>query len=143
MLLTLELAYQLIDDVLDFTSTTTTLGKGSLSDIRHGIVTAPILYAVEEFPQLREVVGRGFDNPADVELVSFYVTFYMLRILCMIQQITCTYSYLCQITRELAAKHASLASVAINSLPKNDDEDVQKSRRALVDLTHRVITRTK
>ncbi|THG02506.1 hypothetical protein TEA_020767 [Camellia sinensis var. sinensis] len=31
----LGLAYQLIDDVLDFTGTTTTLGKGSLSDIRH------------------------------------------------------------------------------------------------------------
>ncbi|KAK1314020.1 hypothetical protein QJS10_CPA06g01950 [Acorus calamus] len=31
----LGLAYQLIDDVLDFTGTSATLGKGSLSDIRH------------------------------------------------------------------------------------------------------------
>lgn len=29
------LAYQLIDDVLDFTGTSASLGKGSLSDIRH------------------------------------------------------------------------------------------------------------
>lgn len=29
------LAYQLIDDVLDFTGTSSSLGKGSLSDIRH------------------------------------------------------------------------------------------------------------
>lgn len=29
------LAFQLIDDVLDFTGTSTSLGKGSLSDIRH------------------------------------------------------------------------------------------------------------
>lgn len=29
------LAYQLIDDVLDFTGTAASLGKGSLSDIRH------------------------------------------------------------------------------------------------------------
>lgn len=29
------LAYQLIDDILDFTGTTTSLGKGSLSDIHH------------------------------------------------------------------------------------------------------------
>ncbi|GMP75537.1 hypothetical protein CsSME_00032587 [Camellia sinensis var. sinensis] len=123
----LGLAYQLIDDVLDFTGTTTTLGKGSLSDIRHGIVTAPILYAMEEFPQLREVVDRGFDNPADVELALDYLG----------------RSRGIHRTRELAAKHASLASAAINSLPNNDDEDVQKSRRALVDLTHRVITRTK
>lgn len=31
------LAYQLIDDVLDFTGTSASLGKGSLSDIRHVI----------------------------------------------------------------------------------------------------------
>jgi hypothetical protein len=35
-----------------------------------GIITAPMLYAMEEFPQLHEVVDRGFDNPANVELVS-------------------------------------------------------------------------
>nr|GEU69355.1 solanesyl diphosphate synthase 3, chloroplastic/mitochondrial isoform X2 [Tanacetum cinerariifolium] len=29
------LAFQLVDDVLDFTSTSVSLGKGSLSDIRH------------------------------------------------------------------------------------------------------------
>lgn len=40
-------------------------------------------------------------------------------------------------------KHANLAAEAIESLPENDDEDVRRSRRALVDLTHRVIKRTK
>ncbi|KAH7861528.1 hypothetical protein Vadar_027391 [Vaccinium darrowii] len=39
--------------------------------------------------------------------------------------------------RELAAKHATLASAAIDYLSESDDEDVQRSRRALVDLTHR------
>jgi geranylgeranyl pyrophosphate synthase len=34
------LAFQLIDDVLDFTGTSASLGKGSLSDIRHVITTA-------------------------------------------------------------------------------------------------------
>ncbi|KAF3629373.1 hypothetical protein FXO38_27714 [Capsicum annuum] len=48
-----------------------------------------------------------------------------------------------QKTRELARKHASIASVAIDSLPESSDEEVQRSRRALVELTHRVITRTK
>ncbi|KAL6320207.1 hypothetical protein AAG906_004716 [Vitis piasezkii] len=72
------LAFQLIDDVLDFTGTSASLGKGSLSDIRHcnpsffdGIITAPILFAIEEFPQLDAVVKRGLDNPADIDLVSF------------------------------------------------------------------------
>ncbi|KAJ9550821.1 hypothetical protein OSB04_014866 [Centaurea solstitialis] len=123
----LGLAFQLIDDVLDFTGTSSSLGKGSLSDIRHGIVTAPILYAMEEFPELRTVVDRGLDDPANVDLALEYLG----------------KSHGIQRTRELAAKHASLASAAIDSLPENDDEDVQRSRRALVELTHRVINRTK
>ncbi|GMP75539.1 hypothetical protein CsSME_00032587 [Camellia sinensis var. sinensis] len=40
----LGLAYQLIDDVLDFTGTTTTLGKGSLSDIRHSFCNSSICF---------------------------------------------------------------------------------------------------
>ncbi|KAM3237085.1 Solanesyl diphosphate synthase 3, chloroplastic/mitochondrial [Capsicum annuum] len=123
----LGLAFQLIDDVLDFTGTSATLGKGSLSDIRHGIVTAPILYAMEEFPQLRTLVDRGFDDPVNVEIALDYLG----------------RSRGIQKTRELARKHASIASVAIDSLPESSDEEVQRSRRALVELTHRVITRTK
>ncbi|KAK4345242.1 hypothetical protein RND71_035418 [Anisodus tanguticus] len=123
----LGLAFQLIDDVLDFTGTSATLGKGSLSDIRHGIVTAPILYAMEEFPQLCSLVDRGFDDPVNVEIALDYLG----------------KSRGIQRTRELASKHASLASAAIDSLPESDDEEVQRSRRALVELTHRVITRTK
>ncbi|KAL2244645.1 UNVERIFIED_CONTAM: Solanesyl diphosphate synthase 3, chloroplastic/mitochondrial [Sesamum indicum] len=122
----LGLAYQLIDDVLDFTGTSTSLGKGSLSDIRHGIITAPILFAMEEFPELRTVVNEGFDSSANVDRALEYLG----------------KSRGIQRTRELAAKHASLASAAIDSFPENNDENVQRSRRALVELTHRVITRT-
>ncbi|XP_022731425.1 solanesyl diphosphate synthase 3, chloroplastic/mitochondrial-like isoform X5 [Durio zibethinus] len=39
----LGLAFQLIDDVLDFTGTSASLGKGSLSDIRHGNGSADAL----------------------------------------------------------------------------------------------------
>ncbi|MQM07856.1 hypothetical protein Taro_040705 [Colocasia esculenta] len=73
----LGLAYQLIDDVLDFTGTSTSLGKGSLSDIRHGIITAPILFAMEEFPQLQKVVDRGFDDPGNVDIVSSYCSVFL------------------------------------------------------------------
>ncbi|KAF2287625.1 hypothetical protein GH714_001928 [Hevea brasiliensis] len=123
----LGLAFQLIDDVLDFTGTSASLGKGSLSDIRHGIVTAPILFAIEEFPQLLAVVQQGFDKPESVDIALEYLG----------------KSRGIQRTRELAAKHASLAAAAIDSLPETDDEEVRRSRRALVDLTQRVITRNK
>jgi len=38
--------------------------------IVQGIVTAPILFAMEEFPQLRELIDRGFNDPEDVDVVS-------------------------------------------------------------------------
>ncbi|KAG5404247.1 hypothetical protein IGI04_010366 [Brassica rapa subsp. trilocularis] len=123
----LGLAFQLIDDVLDFTGTSASLGKGSLSDIRHGIITAPILFAMEEFPQLRNVVGQLEKDPTNVDIALEYLG----------------KSNGIQRTRELAMEHANLAAAAIGSLPETDDEDVKRSRRALIDLTHRVITRNK
>lgn len=123
----LGLAFQLIDDVLDFTGTSASLGKGSLSDIRHGIITAPLLFAMEEFPQLRPVVDRGFEDPADVDLALEYLG----------------KSRGIERTRELATEHAQNAAAAINSLPVSEDEHILRSRRALIDLTHRVIIRTK
>ncbi|KAM0893095.1 hypothetical protein ACQ4PT_025348 [Festuca glaucescens] len=123
----LGLAFQLIDDVLDFTGTSVSLGKGSLSDIHHGIITAPILYAMEEFPQLHDVVDQGFDNPANVELALDYLQ----------------KSRGIERTKELAREHVNLAIKAIEALPDSDDEDVLISRRALIDISQRVITRTK
>ncbi|KAK2649647.1 hypothetical protein Ddye_017136 [Dipteronia dyeriana] len=121
------LAFQLIDDVLDFTGTSTSLGKGSLSDIRHGIVTAPILFAMEEFPQLRAIVNQGFEKSSNVDIALEYLG----------------KSRGIQRTKELAMKHADLAAATIDSLPESDDEDVRKSRRALLDLTQIVISRNK
>jgi len=48
-----------------------------------------------------------------------------------------------QKTRELAQEHATRAVKAIEALPEPNSEDARISRRALVDLTRRVITRTK
>ncbi|KAG4178462.1 hypothetical protein ERO13_A10G043800v2 [Gossypium hirsutum] len=123
----LGLAFQLIDDVLDFTGTSASLGKGSLSDIQQGIVTAPILFAMEEFPQLHAIVYQGFDNPENIEIALEYLG----------------KSHGMERTKELAMKHANLAAAAIDSLPESNDENVIRSRRALVDLTQRVITRNK
>ncbi|KAI3859192.1 hypothetical protein MKX03_034596 [Papaver bracteatum] len=123
----LGLAYQLIDDVLDFTGTSASLGKGSLSDIRHGIITAPVLFATEEFPELQAVINRGFDDPDNVDLSLEYLQ----------------KSRGIQRAKELAIEHANMAASAIDSFPESDDDNVRISRQALVDLTRMVITRTK
>ncbi|KAJ1403200.1 Polyprenyl synthetase [Sesbania bispinosa] len=124
----LGLAFQLIDDVLDFTGTSASLGKGSLSDIRHGIVTAPILFAMEEVPSVAwQLLTRALKTLGMLILALEYLG----------------KSQGIQRTRELAMKHANLLATAIDSLPESDDEEVRKSRKALIDLTQRVITRTK
>ena len=43
----LGMAFQLVDDILDFTSTEKILGKPSGNDLREGKVTLPLIYALE------------------------------------------------------------------------------------------------
>ncbi|MGG5253792.1 heptaprenyl diphosphate synthase component II [Neobacillus sp. SM06] len=42
------MSYQIIDDILDFTSTEKTLGKPAGGDLLQGNVTAPVLFAMED-----------------------------------------------------------------------------------------------
>lgn len=61
----LGLAYQIQDDILDFTAAATVLGKPALADMDLGLSTAPILYAAQEFPYLRPMVMRRFKEKGD------------------------------------------------------------------------------
>lgn len=66
---------QLVDDVLDFSSSAA-LGKpGSGADLRLGLATGPVLYAAEEYPELEPLIARGFKHDGDVERVSLYCFF--------------------------------------------------------------------
>ncbi|CEG40354.1 geranylgeranyl diphosphate synthase [Plasmopara halstedii] len=62
------LAFQLIDDVLDYEGVNT--GKPLLADLKSGLSTAPLLLAQEEFPVLRELAKRKFAWEGDVKLAS-------------------------------------------------------------------------
>jgi octaprenyl-diphosphate synthase len=46
----LGLAFQLVDDILDFTSREAVLGKPVGNDLREGKITAPLIYALENAP---------------------------------------------------------------------------------------------
>ena len=63
----LGLAFQIVDDILDFTSPTEVLGKPSGSDLISGNITAPALFAMEETPYLETLIQREFSEEGDIE----------------------------------------------------------------------------
>ena len=63
----LGLAFQVVDDILDFTSNDQELGKPAASDLASGYLTAPALYALEEKPSLAALIEREFSTSGDLE----------------------------------------------------------------------------
>ncbi len=63
----LGLAFQIVDDIIDFTSPTEVLGKPAGSDLISGIITAPVIYAMEEHPYLQVLIEREFSEEGDIE----------------------------------------------------------------------------
>ncbi len=47
----LGIAFQIIDDILDYTQDQSTIGKPAGNDLRQGMVTLPLIYALQEQPQ--------------------------------------------------------------------------------------------
>ncbi|MGB2636589.1 MAG: polyprenyl synthetase family protein [Candidatus Acidiferrum sp.] len=57
------LAFQLVDDLLDFTASSEQLGKPVLSDLKEGKVTLPLIYAMENgHREAREMVARVLEE---------------------------------------------------------------------------------
>ncbi|KAI1169523.1 hexaprenyl pyrophosphate synthetase-like protein [Nemania sp. FL0916] len=63
----LGLAFQLVDDMLDYTKSGQDLGKPAGADLELGLATAPLLFAWKTNPELGPLVGRKFDQEGDVQ----------------------------------------------------------------------------
>lgn len=61
-----------MDDVLDYASASSTLGKPGGADLQLGLATGPALYAWEEHPEMGELIQRKFEKPEDVERVGSF-----------------------------------------------------------------------
>ena len=56
------ICFQIVDDVLDLTSTDEDLGKPSGQDLVEGVYTLPVIYALQESPELRDRLGRPLER---------------------------------------------------------------------------------
>uniref|UniRef100_A0A0N4ZF52 Polyprenyl synthetase n=1 Tax=Parastrongyloides trichosuri TaxID=131310 RepID=A0A0N4ZF52_PARTI len=63
----LGLAFQLIDDLLDFSASSEALGKPTGSDLKQGLATGPVLYAAQQYPELNTLISRKFSQEGDVK----------------------------------------------------------------------------
>ncbi|PBK67209.1 terpenoid synthase [Armillaria solidipes] len=61
----LGIAFQLVDDILDYESGEATLGNPGGADLQLGLATGPALFAWEEHPQIGPLIERKFNQPDD------------------------------------------------------------------------------
>jgi len=117
----LGLAFQIIDDLLDFTASDEDLGKPGMQDMALGLATAPVLFAMQEHPGMAKIIKRKFSREGDLETAYNMVVG----------------SDSLQQTRELAEQHAQMAIEALEELPPS------VSRDCLEKLCDIVLTRNK
>merc|ERR1719450_1188334 len=115
------IAFQLVDDLLDFIVSADQLGKPAAADLKLGLATAPVLFAAEKFPELNELIGRRFSNEGDVE-----------KAFKLVQEPGGLNE-----TRDLAKKHCDAAIAALGHFAES------KYKSALINMCDRVLNRMK
>jgi heptaprenyl diphosphate synthase len=65
----LGIAFQVADDILDLTADERITGKPAGSDVRHGVYTLPVLYALAESPRLRDRLVHRTSQTGQADLV--------------------------------------------------------------------------
>ena len=119
------MAFQVADDLLDFTADEATLGKPVLSDLKEGHVTLPIIYALEAEPRALPTVQAVIDR-GEIDEVSRKEILDLVRRTGSLER-----------ARELAEAYASQAQQCLSKLPESGSKD------ALMALAYYVIERNR
>ncbi len=76
----LGIAFQIIDDILDYTEDQSTIGKPAGNDLRQGMVTLPLIYALQtpsangHQKQIQYLLNEKVHNEQDIREVVTWVT---------------------------------------------------------------------
>ncbi|KAH8668749.1 hexaprenyl pyrophosphate synthase [Xylariales sp. PMI_506] len=117
----LGLAFQLVDDMLDYTRSEKDLGKPAGADLELGLATAPLLFAWKTMPELGSLVGRKFEQEGDVARARELVL----------------QSNGLEQTRALAEDYSRQAIAALDTFPDSDAKD------GLIEMAMKTIKRQK
>lgn len=63
----LGLSFQVVDDILDFTQSAEQLGKPAGTDLAKGNLTAPVIFALEKEPKLRDIIESEFSETGSLD----------------------------------------------------------------------------
>ena len=70
----LGMAFQIVDDILDFTADAKTLGKPAGSDLRAGIITLPVYFYIQRPERRQQIVDMIESHPTGDPIVDEVVT---------------------------------------------------------------------
>lgn len=104
----LGMAFQLTDDLLDFTSTDDALGKGTGVDLLSGKVTLPVIYLLATDPSARDLVETVMREAA-------YESIARRELLEAVDRVGGT-----QRARDRGDRYAAAARTALENLPASD-----------------------
>lgn len=123
----LGLAFQIVDDVLDFVADDETLGKPVGSDLRHGLITLPVLFFLEADPDQPAIRQALLGSPSE-ETVQKAVR-------------AVVGSSAIERALEVARQHGRLAKEALNKLQISNSERGQLYLTALLELADFTVRR--
>lgn len=118
------IAFQIVDDILDFVEAPEKLGKNAYGDLREGKLTFPIIYTrrvcdADEKQMLEKVLNANSDESQAISYVESLFNIYDVESHCL----------------KIAQDYADRANAALTNIPQSD------ARNALENLANYVVSR--